>query len=81
MRLLNLEEDQAGRLRAFREKFGRSWDAEQMYEDREGEDNGGEQGENLMDLISGYAKENKTGEENKMGEESKKRKKSEKSRK
>lgn len=27
-KLLNVEEDEAGRLRAFRERFGRGWDAE-----------------------------------------------------
>lgn len=46
-RLLNIEEDEAGKLRAFREKFGRGWDAERM--DR-GEQ---EKGDSLVDLISG----------------------------
>lgn len=51
-RLLNIEEDEAGKLRAFREKFGRGWDAERM--DRgEGEEEGGEGGDSLVDLISG----------------------------
>jgi hypothetical protein len=26
--LLNIEEDEAGKLRSFRQKFGRGWDAE-----------------------------------------------------
>lgn len=45
-RLLNIEEDEAGKLRAFREKFGRGWDAERM-------DRGEEKGDSLVDLISG----------------------------
>ncbi|KAL8695004.1 MAG: hypothetical protein Q9218_000476 [Villophora microphyllina] len=67
-KLLNVEADEAGRLRAFRERFGRGWDAETMTrrdeetgEVREGEEReGGQEGEkepqqdNLMDLISGY---------------------------
>ena len=35
--LRNKEEDEAGRLRAFRERFGRGWDAEVREEDGEGE--------------------------------------------
>ena len=49
--LLNIEEDEAGKLRSFRSKFGRGWDAERKDEveaDRE---------ENLMDLITGYGQE------------------------
>lgn len=49
-RLLNIEEDEAGKLRAFREKFGRGWDAERM--DR-GEEEEEEEGDSLVDLISG----------------------------
>jgi hypothetical protein len=52
--LKNVEEDEAGRLRAFREKFGRGWDVE-ASEEMEGEGAGEEQEESLMDLISGYA--------------------------
>ncbi|KAI4187899.1 MAG: hypothetical protein LQ346_005410 [Caloplaca aetnensis] len=58
-KLLNVEADEAGRLRAFREKFGRGWDAEKMVtrdeetgEVKEGQEEEGE--DNLMDLISGY---------------------------
>jgi hypothetical protein len=46
--LRNVEEDEAGRLRAFREKFGRGWDVEGAAEVE------GEQEESLMDLISGF---------------------------
>lgn len=46
-RLLNIEEDEAGKLRAFREKFGRGWDAERMDRGEE------EKGDSLVDLISG----------------------------
>ncbi|KAL8749170.1 MAG: hypothetical protein Q9199_007852 [Rusavskia elegans] len=60
-KLLNVEADEAGRLRAFRERFGRGWDAETMTRrDQEtGEVNEGQQEpqqdeDNLMDLISGY---------------------------
>ena len=34
-KLLNVEEDEAGRLRAFRERFGRGWDAEAVNEGEE----------------------------------------------
>ncbi|KAL8974420.1 MAG: hypothetical protein Q9197_001357 [Variospora fuerteventurae] len=61
-KLLNVEADEAGRLRAFREKFGRGWDAEKMVtrdeetgEVREGQE--AEKEDNLMDLISGYGAE------------------------
>ena len=58
-----MEADEAGRLRAFRERFGRGWDAERMGEEDErrargsgeGEGEGmGEEEDNLMDLIGGY---------------------------
>jgi hypothetical protein len=49
--LRNVEEDEAGRLRAFRLRFGRGWDAESKDEEGEGETK--EQEESLMDLISG----------------------------
>lgn len=67
--MLNIEADEAGKLRAFREKFGRGWDAGRMEErDREdGREDGSEgdgegEGEsaredNLMDLISGFGRE------------------------
>ncbi|KAH7055500.1 hypothetical protein B0J12DRAFT_569144 [Macrophomina phaseolina] len=49
-KLLNVEEDEAGRLRAFRAKFGRGWDSE-VTEDAEEESE-----ESLLDLISGYSR-------------------------
>jgi hypothetical protein len=55
--LRNIEEDEAGRLRAFREKFGRGWDVEATDEEAgevEGEANAASAEESLMDLISGY---------------------------
>lgn len=55
---MNVEEDEAGRLKAFRAKFGRGWDAESVEEATESD--GGlprEQHEDsLMDLISSYGK-------------------------
>ena len=55
-KLLNVEADEAGRLRAFREKFGRGWDAERMKEEDEGKATvvEGGQEDDLMDLIGGY---------------------------
>ncbi|KAL5389914.1 hypothetical protein PMIN06_009596 [Paraphaeosphaeria minitans] len=47
-KLLNVEEDEAGKLAAFRAKFGRGWDAEQGK--------GANKGDFLMDLISGAGK-------------------------
>ncbi|KAL8733856.1 MAG: hypothetical protein Q9166_001844 [cf. Caloplaca sp. 2 TL-2023] len=61
-KLLNVEADEAGRLRAFRERFGRGWDAETMTrrdeetgEIKEGQEERQQDEDNLMDLISGYA--------------------------
>ncbi|KAI9055237.1 hypothetical protein LZ554_000201 [Drepanopeziza brunnea f. sp. 'monogermtubi'] len=60
--LRNVEQDDAGRLKAFRKKFGRGWDAEADVEEGEGQSEGeggfmagdGGDGEgSLMDLISG----------------------------
>ncbi|KAL8766126.1 MAG: hypothetical protein Q9209_007024 [Squamulea sp. 1 TL-2023] len=63
-KLLNVEADEAGRLRAFRERFGRGWDAEAMTrrdeetgEIKEGQEEQEEDEDNLMDLISGYGAE------------------------
>lgn len=59
-----MEVDEAGRLRAFREKFGRGWDAERMdLEDREGEEGGEQREESLMDLITGFVKDDEDGRE------------------
>ncbi|KAI9755587.1 MAG: hypothetical protein M4579_004235 [Chaenotheca gracillima] len=54
-KLANVEEDEAGRLRAFRQRFGRGWDAEAAATGGdEGEDTvDGEEEGDLMDLISG----------------------------
>ena len=59
-KLLNVEEDEAGRLRAFRNKFGRGWDAESTNENeevRDGEEEAREGEDSLLDLISGYGEE------------------------
>lgn len=60
--LRNVEEDEAGRLRAFREKFGRGWDvdareAEEGIADMDAATTGKQEDreESLMDLISGYS--------------------------
>ncbi len=63
--MLSIEADEAGKLRAFREKFGRGWDAGGLgardqvdgEEGGKGEDEGEEREDNLMDLISGYGRE------------------------
>ena len=61
---MNFEADEAGRLRAFRERFGRGWDARTNVEEEESDETDREEGEyveeqkdNLMDLISGYGQE------------------------
>ncbi|KAF2129829.1 hypothetical protein P153DRAFT_366338 [Dothidotthia symphoricarpi CBS 119687] len=46
-KLLNVEEDEAGKLAAFRAKFGTGWDAE---------DGKGKKTDHLLDLISGHGK-------------------------
>lgn len=54
-RLLNVEEDEAGKLRSFRGKFGRGWDAERKddLDAAEGEEEA-DQEESLMDLITSF---------------------------
>ncbi|KAF2827705.1 hypothetical protein CC86DRAFT_322027 [Ophiobolus disseminans] len=47
-KLLNVEEDEAGRLAAFRSKFGRGWDTDA--------EKGKKSEDHLMDLISGQGK-------------------------
>lgn len=63
---MSMETDEAGKLRAFREKFGRGWDAsrardkdEETAEVEEGDSQGEDarQEDNLMDLISEYGAE------------------------
>ncbi|KAK5113474.1 hypothetical protein LTR62_003343 [Meristemomyces frigidus] len=68
-KLMNVEEDEAGRLRRFRRRFGRGFDAEaaavegQEGEAREGAREGeealsqAEEEDSLLDLISGYGQE------------------------
>ncbi|OAL46123.1 hypothetical protein IQ07DRAFT_590892 [Pyrenochaeta sp. DS3sAY3a] len=54
-KLLNVEEDEAGKLAAFRAKFGRGWDAESSAS-VDGEDKSKSSSEDyLMDLISGQS--------------------------
>ncbi|CAI6338466.1 unnamed protein product [Periconia digitata] len=48
-KLLNVEEDEAGKLAAFRTKFGRGWDADQGKGDANQD--------HLLDLISGQSPE------------------------
>ncbi|EME40278.1 hypothetical protein DOTSEDRAFT_74921 [Dothistroma septosporum NZE10] len=66
-KLLNVEEDEAGRLKRFRARFGRGFDAEAMAEGeevREGEEvlNQSQSEDSLLDLISGFGQEvEKTG--------------------
>ncbi|EOA89627.1 hypothetical protein ACJQWK_02738 [Exserohilum turcicum] len=49
-KLLNVEEDEAGKLAAFRAKFGRGWDAERDA------DKGKQTEDHLLDLISSHGK-------------------------
>ncbi|KAK3063359.1 hypothetical protein LTS18_000964 [Coniosporium uncinatum] len=58
-KLMNVEEDEAGRLAGFRRRFGRGWDSEalaEQEESREGEEKLPEEqaDESLLDLISGF---------------------------
>ncbi|KAI5361247.1 hypothetical protein Slin15195_G123600 [Septoria linicola] len=77
-KLLNVEEDEAGRLRRFRKRFGRGYDAESMGEGeeaREGEEtlSQEEQDDSLLDLISGAGQQaEKTGNAAGVKEEAKK---------
>ncbi|KAI1005221.1 hypothetical protein K3495_g2999 [Podosphaera aphanis] len=54
--LRNVEADEAGRLRAFRLRFGRGWDAEEASDEQD--EDGKSNQDNLMDLISDLAPEN-----------------------
>ncbi|TKA27957.1 hypothetical protein B0A50_04023 [Salinomyces thailandicus] len=59
--LLNVEEDEAGRLKRFRKRFGRGFDVEAM-EEQERETAPGDEGsaesqdESVLDLIAGYGR-------------------------
>lgn len=59
-KLLNVEEDEAGRLKAFRKRFGRGFDSEAGQKDELAESEQVEEDqmreESLMDLISGAGK-------------------------
>lgn len=62
----NVEQDEAGRLRAFREKFGRGWDLDSEAVEEQGIE-GKEEG-SLMDLISGSRAYESGSDENGKGE-------------
>ena len=64
--LRNVEQDEAGRLRAFREKFGRGWDLDSEAVEEQGIE-GKEEG-SLMDLISGSRAYESGSDENGKGE-------------
>ncbi|KAF2400053.1 hypothetical protein EJ06DRAFT_494916 [Trichodelitschia bisporula] len=55
-KLLNVEEDEAGKLRAFRERFGRGWDADAAAAEAAAGDEASveQEDDSLLDLISGY---------------------------
>ncbi|KXS99397.1 hypothetical protein AC578_8138 [Pseudocercospora eumusae] len=60
-KLLNVEEDEAGRLRKFRAKFGRGYDAETMSGEKEAEGRDGddalsphEEEQGMLDMISTF---------------------------
>jgi hypothetical protein len=86
-KLMNVEADDAGRLRAFRARFGRGWDAQTIptgdgeeLEAGQGLEHEGNGEDSLMDLISGYgmekedsAKESKAGKEKDLSGQAKKR--------
>jgi hypothetical protein len=65
--LHNIEQDEAGKLAKFRDRFGRGWDQDspKTVTDQEGNDTTesvvgkeAEEGDNLLDLIGNYATEN-----------------------
>jgi hypothetical protein len=53
--LKNVELDEAGRLAAFRERFGRAYDSATAKEGKEGEEVAEETDGGYADLITGYA--------------------------
>ncbi|KAI9798107.1 MAG: hypothetical protein M1833_005004 [Piccolia ochrophora] len=73
--LANVEEDEAGRLRAFRQRFGRGWDAVTLDEAegdarRNGDEHttgqvedAGNTSDGLLDLISGYGRQETNGQD------------------
>ncbi|GAB7337738.1 hypothetical protein MBLNU457_g3017t1 [Dothideomycetes sp. NU457] len=61
-KLANIEEDEAGRLARFRERFGRGWDAEttaaqEEIRDGEASSSQAKSHDSLLDLISQYGNE------------------------
>jgi hypothetical protein len=57
-RLMNVEDDEAGKLALFRARFGRGFDfAAPPVEGKDGKEGEEEDGDDLSDLISGYAVE------------------------
>ncbi|KAH9836888.1 54S ribosomal protein L36, mitochondrial [Teratosphaeria destructans] len=76
-KLLNVEEDEAGRLKRFRKRFGRGFDVDAMEAEqaRDGEEavNADRQDASLLDLISGFGQnEQKKGKAAGKTEETKK---------
>ncbi|KAI9724875.1 MAG: hypothetical protein M1812_000151 [Candelaria pacifica] len=72
-KFLNVEEDEAGRLRAFRQKFGRGWDSQSVDSGkgevvRDGEEKVESEEDSLLDLISGYGLEKEKKKEKKKKE-------------
>lgn len=76
---MNVEEDEAGRLRAFRMRFGRGWDAEGTETETEDGEAGDGEGrrrevgdqadeESLLDLITGFGQAGGAGEGEMRGE-------------
>jgi Ribosomal protein L31 len=64
-KLLNVEEDEAGRLRTFRGRFGRGWDAETTRDaaangEERSESPDDQQEESLLDLITGFGIDHQT---------------------
>lgn len=55
-----MEEDEAGRLKAFRQKFGRGWDSETLAEGEEPQEE-----DSLMDLISDFGEQGGDGKKGK----------------
>lgn len=69
-KLLNVEEDEAGRLRAFRTRFGRGWDAAESggegSEEVEADEREVEaEEESMLDLISSFGREAEGGKKGK----------------
>lgn len=56
-KMQGLETDEAGRLRAFRERFGRGYDAERMEDEDKDAAETEEVEDNLMDLIESYGQQ------------------------